>query len=58
MIEMTAKELQDTMDFVARFDVITTVVVVILLVIANVLEDRVFQPRRDARGWLHWRKQR
>jgi len=46
------------MDFVSRFDVITTVVVLILLVIANVLEDRVFQPRRDARGWLHWRKQR
>jgi hypothetical protein len=54
---MTPKELQDMMEFVARFDVITTVVVVILLVIANVLEDHVFQPRRDERGRLHWRKQ-
>jgi hypothetical protein len=55
---MTVKEFQDMMEFVAHLDVITTVVVIILLVIANVLEDRVFQPRRDERGWLHWRKQR
>lgn len=55
---MPVKEFQDMMEFVARFDVMATVVVVILLVIANALEDRVFQPRRDERGWLHWRKQR